>query len=317
MSGTLRVSGASLSRGLLRLSLASVAAAGCVWLGGTRNVDTPAGYVGYVTQGSVFGETRYLGTQAGPTSTGRRWLVTAVNVSVTPYTYDEAFAGDLSVLSRDNLRVAFSVHVVWRVHPDRVKQFVEQFSTLDRAEADPEKVVRVAYDNFLREPLRTFARDELQRYDGLEIKNHIDAIGGAVADRLRAFAADTPFEIRGVVVGNIQYPAEVSDAVAQKLAATQVLERKRTEIQIAQADAERRVVEAKGIAESMDVINQKLTGFYLQHEAIDAQKLIVSNPNLKTVVYLPTGPMGVPLTGTMPAADPAHAAGDAAAPATR
>ena len=40
----------------------------------------------------------------------------------------------------------------------------------------------------------------------------------------------SPFIISSVVVGNVQYPSEVADAVARKLPATQALERKDTEI---------------------------------------------------------------------------------------
>jgi hypothetical protein len=42
---------------------------------------------------------------------------------------------------------------------------------------------------------------------------------------------------------------------------------------------------------------------YIQHEAIEAQKQMVNSPN-HTVVYIPVGPMGVPLTGTFVAGDP-------------
>ena len=45
---------------------------GCfVWLAGSSNVESPAGYMGYVTQGAVFGETKFLKVQNGPTSYGR------------------------------------------------------------------------------------------------------------------------------------------------------------------------------------------------------------------------------------------------------
>jgi regulator of protease activity HflC (stomatin/prohibitin superfamily) len=152
----------------------------------------------------------------------------------------------------------------------------------------------------MRQPLRTFARDELQKFDGLEIKNNIGLIGSVIETRLKTFAAGSPFEVNSVVVGNIQYPPEVSQAVSEKLASTQILERKKIEVTIADAEAKRRVVEAQGIADSMNIINQKLTSQYLQHEAIEAQKQMVNSPN-HTVIYIPTGQMGVPLTATMDA----------------
>ena len=54
----------------------------------------------------------------------------------------------------------------------------------------------------------------------------------------------------------------------------------------------------------MQIIRGQLSGMYIQHEAIEAQKLMVNSPN-HTVVYIPAGAMGVPLTGTFNAIDPA------------
>jgi hypothetical protein len=47
----------------------------------------------------------------------------------------------------------------------------------------------------------------------------------------------------------------------------------------------------------MQIIRGQLNALYIQHEAIEAQKLMVNSPN-HTTVYIPVGPMGVPLTGT-------------------
>jgi len=290
----------------LLLVIASVAT--CVWLLGSTNPFTPAGYVGYLTRGAVFGRATFYGIQRGPTSAGRSWLLDAINVSITPYTYTENFVGDDAVLSRDNLKVSFAVHTVWRIHDQRVPLFMERYSTTVSAGAlqrDPDAVVKTAYANFIREPLRTFARDEVQRRNGLEVKDALIPIGDAVLSRIRAYAAGTPFVISSVVVGNVQYPSEIADAVSRKLAATQELQRKDTEIEIERKERAKREVQAQGIANAMQIIRGQLNPIYVQHEAIEAQKLMVNSPN-NTVVYIPVGPMGVPLTGTFPTAGTAR-----------
>lgn len=264
---------------------------------GSSNPVTPAGYVGYLTRGAIFGHERFIGLQTGPTSSGRGWLLRVINVSVTPYTYDEDFSGSETVLSSDSLKIAFRVHLVWRVRPDRVKQFVENYSTLQPHDT-PDRVVEVAYHNFLREPLRTYARDEVQKYKGLEIKDNIARIGDTLTARVLKLTNDTPFEVRSIVVGNIQYPAEIVDAVSKKLAATQELERKNTEIEIAKREKEKRIIEAEGIAQATQIISQRLTGAYLQYEAIKAQQATINSPN-HTTVYIPVGPMGVPIVGNL------------------
>ena len=264
---------------------------------GSSNPVTPAGYVGYLTRGAILGHERFVGLQTGPTSSGRGWLLHVINVSVTPYTYDEDFSGSETVLSSDSLKIAFRVHLVWRVRPDRVKQFVDNFSTL-QANDGPDKVVEVAYHNFLREPLRTYARDEVQKYKGLEIKDNIARIGDTLTARVLKLTNDTPFEVRSIVVGNIQYPSEIVDAVSKKLAATQELERKNTEIEIAKREKDKRIIEAEGIAQATQIISQRLTGAYLQYEAIKAQQATINSPN-HTTIYIPIGPMGVPIVGNL------------------
>src|SRR5215211_3586482 len=100
-----------------------------VWLLGSSNPYTPAGYVGYLTKNAVFGRSTFYGVQRGPTSAGRTWLLDVTNVSVTPYTYNEDFTGNETVLSRDNLKISFRVHTVWRVDEAQVPLFMERFST--------------------------------------------------------------------------------------------------------------------------------------------------------------------------------------------
>jgi regulator of protease activity HflC (stomatin/prohibitin superfamily) len=273
------------------------------WFLGSRNPFTPAGYVGYLTKGAVVGRAQFYGVQRGPTSAGRTWLLDVTNVSITPYTYSEDFTANDAVLSRDNLKIAFRVHTVWRVDDTRVPLFLERYSTTTNrrdVEKDPDTIVKVAYGNFVREPLKTFARDEVQRRNGLEVKDALIPIGEAVLARIRAYADGSPFIITSVVVGNVQYPNEVADAVSRKLAATQELQRKDTEIDIERKERTKREVQAQGIANAMAIIRGQLSPMYVQHEAIEAQKAMVGSPN-HTVVYIPTGPMGVPVTGTFEA----------------
>jgi SPFH domain / Band 7 family len=259
---------------------------------GCSNPATPAGYVGYVTKHPYTMPARFYELQTGPTSTGLGWRLEVTNISVTPNTSTEHFVGPDAVLAKDNLRIEFRAHLLWKVEPENVKIFVEKYGETGY---DPEKM---AYDNFIKEPFRTYTRDEVQKHNGLDIKDNIEAVGSAVQARILKLTQGTPFTIIGVVIGNIQYPQTVADSVANKLAATQVLEQTTIEIQTAKARAQIREAEAEGIAKATDTINQKLTPLYVQYEAIQAQAKMVNSPN-HTEIYIPVGPMGVPVVGTM------------------
>lgn len=263
------------------------------WYTNSHNPYVPAGYVAYQTQGAWFGKASYYGTLKGPSSPGLTWMLDSFNVSVTPYTYSEEFSGEDSVLSVDNLKIAFRTHIIWRVKEDSVKEFVERFSTIDpkTKKQDSETVVRTAYDNVLRKDFRTFSRAEVQRLEGMKGKEKQIEIGKTILANMRELAEGKPFDIINCVVGNIQYPKTIEEAVAANLAAEQLMQKEKK-------DAERRIIQAEGIAKAMAIINEKLTPQYLQHEAIDAQKQMVGGPN-HTVVYIPVGPLGMPIVGTM------------------
>jgi len=258
------------------------------------NPATPAGYVGYLTRGAILGRASYVGLQTGPTSYGASWLVKVMNVSVTPFSYAEDFSGDSAVLTKDKLMVSLRAHIIFRVRADRMKEFVEQYTTLGEG---PDQV-QVAFGNYLKEPLRTRIREAAAQYDAFPLNEKI----GLVSAELTAWAQErtkgTPFEVINVVVGNIQYPAVVAQAVSNKLAVSQDLETRSTQVEIAKKDAERRVVEADGIARATQIIQQRLTPLYVQHEAIEAQKAMVGSPN-HSVIYIPVGPMGVPIVSTL------------------
>jgi regulator of protease activity HflC (stomatin/prohibitin superfamily) len=271
---------------VLGLAIVAVGIIGCT------NPSTPAGYVGYVTKHPYTMPARFYALQTGPTSTGLGRMLEVSNISVTPNTSTEQFVGPTAVLAKDNLHIEFQAHLLWKVEPQNVKNFVEKYGETG------DNPLNNAYVNFIKEPFRTYTRDEVQKYDGLDIKDNIDAIGSAVQDRILVLTKGTPFTIISVVIGNIQYPDTVAQSVANKLAATQVLEQTTIEIQTAKAKAQIREADAEGVAKAMDTINQKLTPLYVQYEAIQAQQKMVDSPN-HTEIYIPVGPMGVPIVGTM------------------
>lgn len=64
------------------------------------------------------------------------------------------------------------------------------------------------------------------------------------------------------------------------------------QIQATKAEAQKRIVEAEGIRRAQDLISKTLTPLYVQHEAIQAQKLTANGDR---TIYIPIGPQGVPL----------------------
>jgi len=264
--------------GLIFLLFASV-----IGLTSCTNPHSPAGNEGYVFEDPrIFGKGGFRGIVEGPGNYGvSLWRNQVINIDIRPATYTEQF----KILAKDDLNVSFNFHAVISVTKGKVVDVVENFGGENW------------YARFIKEPFRTFVRDAVQEYTSRDIKASRDVIAQEVEGRLAAHLKTSPFNLVSLVVGDINYPDIVAQAVEKKLAAQQLLEEKSVQKEIAQKDAEIKVEEAKGIAEAQRIINQTLTTNYLQHEAIKAQERMAGSPN-HTTVYIPVGPNGIPVVYT-------------------
>lgn len=266
-----------LAIGLIGLVL--VAGSGC------SNPFTPAGHEGFVFENPrVFGKGGFRGAIKGPGNYGASlWRNEVINIDIRPQTYIENF----KVLAKDDLNVSFRFEAVVRIKADSVQSVVQDYAGTQW------------YKRYVKEPFRSFVRNSTQKHTSRELKAQRESIGDEVRIKLETYLKSSPFNLVKLVVGNIDYPDIVAQAVEKKLAAQQLLEEKVTQKAIAQKDAEIKIEEAKGIAEAQRIINSTLTQNYLQHEAIQAQLVMANSPN-HTTVYIPSGANGIPLVKTTP-----------------
>ncbi|WP_028581982.1 SPFH domain-containing protein [Desulfogranum japonicum] len=255
-----------------------------VWLTACTNPSTPAGHEGYVKENPrVWGKGGFKGTLKGPANYGvSLWRNEVENVDFRPQTYAESF----NILAKDELNISFRFQTIIKVKPGTIKSVVEEFAG--------EKF----YPRYIKEPLRAMVRKHVQTLESRQVKERRSEIAEAVMVELQAYLQDTPFIPVSGVVGNIDYPKVVTEAVEKKLAAKQLLDEKETQREIAKKDAEIRIEEARGIAEAQKIINSTLTQNYLQHEAINAQLKMAASPN-HTTVYIPSGANGIPMVETI------------------
>ncbi|MCI5128681.1 MAG: hypothetical protein D3907_09325 [Candidatus Electrothrix sp. AUS3] len=248
------------------------------------NPNTPAGHEGYVFENPrMFGNGGFRGELKGPSNYGiSLWRNQVTNVDFRPKTYPENF----KILAKDELNISFRFQSIIKVKPNTIRTVVEDYAG------------DAFYSRYIKEPLRAMVRKNVQSLKSREIKEKRKEIAAAVTANLQEHLQGTPFLLVSCMVGNIDYPPVVTQAVEKKMAAQQLLDEKETQREIAKKDAEIRIEEAKGIAEAQKIINTTLTQNYLQHEAIQAQLKMASSPN-HTTVYIPSGANGIPLIGTV------------------
>lgn len=244
------------------------------------NPYIPPGHEGYIYERPrIFGHGGFLGTVNGPGNFGLSFFRNeSINIDMLPQTYTEVF----NVLAQDDLTISFKFHAVISVEPGSVIRIVNEYGGVDW------------YARYVKETFRSIVRDAVQQHKSTEIKMAMPSFADAVQVGLQDYLTNTPFKLVSLVVGDIDYPGSVAQAVERKLAAQQLLEEKDTQTQIAVKDSQIEIERAKGQAEAQKIINSTLTDRYLQHEAIETQAKMASSPN-NTTIYIPLGPTGMPL----------------------
>jgi len=87
-----------------------------------------------------------------------------------------------------------------------------------------------------------------------------------------------------LLVRNITLPPSVRAAIESKINAEQEAQKMEFVLQKEHQEAERKRVEAQGIADYQRIINSELSDRLLQYETIKAQKEIAISPNAKVII---------------------------------
>ena len=140
-------------------------------------------------------------------------------------------------------------------------------------------------DKIVRPLTRTRIRDNAVYYDAV-------ALYSTKRDefQLRIFKSiEKDFNARGLLleqllVRNITLPASVKTTIEQKINAEQDAQKMQFVLQKEKQEAERKRVEAQGIADYQRIISESLTDRQLQYESIKAQLEIAKSPNAKVII---------------------------------
>jgi regulator of protease activity HflC (stomatin/prohibitin superfamily) len=177
----------------------------------------------------------------------------------------------IRVLSNDGLEVVIDLTVLYRVSSqDAPKIFKE---------------IGVNYtDKIVRPVTRTRIRDNAVYYDAVALYS---TKRNEFQDRIfKNIEAD--FKNRGLIleqllIRNINLPTSVKASIESKINAEQDAQKMTFVLQKEKQEAERKRVEAQGIADYQRIISTGLTDKQLQYESIKAQKELAASSNTKII----------------------------------
>jgi len=178
----------------------------------------------------------------------------------------------IRVLTADGLEVTIDLTVLYRVVP-----------------SDAPKIVRetgVDYEDKIVRPItRTRIRDNAVYYDAISLySTKRDEFQNRIFKGI-----ENDFRLRGMrlenlLVRNITLPASVKTVIEQKIQAEQEAQKMQFVLQKERQEADRKRVEAQGIADYQRIINEGLSEKQLQYEQIKATKELAQSQNAKIIM---------------------------------
>ena len=239
-------------------------------------VQIDAGQVGVK---KLFGKVQNDVLQSGLHMINPLVEVTRLDIKTQNYTmsgvHDEgARATDdaIRVLTADGLEVTIDLTVLFRL-----------------TEADAPRLVKetgVNYvDKIVRPLTRTKIRDNSVYYDAISLySSKRDEFQNRIFKSIEEDFKKRGLFLEQLLVRNITLPQSVKATIEGKINAEQEAQKMQFVLQKEKQEAERKRVEAQGIADYQRIINQGLTEQQLQYEQIKALKEIATSQNAKIIV---------------------------------
>jgi regulator of protease activity HflC (stomatin/prohibitin superfamily) len=178
----------------------------------------------------------------------------------------------IRVLSSDGLEVAIDLSVQYKVNADKAPFIMQNIG-----EDYLEKIVRPVSRTAIRDNAVNYAAVDLYSTKRQEFQDKINRF-------ITANFAKRGLELQQILVRNITLPASVRASIESKINAEQDAQKMQFVLQKEKQEAERKRVEAQGIADYQKILSTGLSDKQLQYEAIKAQVAIATSANAKVII---------------------------------
>ncbi len=178
----------------------------------------------------------------------------------------------IRVLTADGLEVIIDLTVLYRVLPDRTPEIL--------------KKIGPQYKSVVVRPItRTKIRDNAVYYDAVSLySTKRDEFQNRIFNDISKLFKTRGLDLEQLLVRNITLPNSVKQTIESKINAEQESQKMQFVLSKEKQEAERKRVEAQGIADYQKIVSSTLSPNQLQYEMIKAQKELATSPNAKIVI---------------------------------
>lgn len=189
----------------------------------------------------------------------------------------------MEVLSREGLTIGLEISALYRLNPDSAARV---YKTV--AGGDYETIILIPqFRSISRAVTASFQASALYSAER-------DQLGLAIQDELARIVAPRGVIIETTPLRNVALPIQLTEAIEQKQKADQESQRMEFILTKEKQEADRKRIEAKGIADFQSIVAAGISEQLLRWKGIEATEKLASSPNTK-VIIVGAGKDGLPI----------------------
>ena len=184
----------------------------------------------------------------------------------------ELFEEKMSVLSSNGLEIKLDASVLYQATTSTVALLHQT-----RGEAYEDDVIIPA--------IRSATRSVVGRYTPEQLySTKRDAIQTEIFEETKKILSPQYIQLNSVLVRDVTLPPTIKEAIERKLKQEQESLEYEFKIDKARKEAERKEIEANGIAKFQQIVNRTITPQLLRWKGVEATQEISKSPNAKVIV---------------------------------
>jgi regulator of protease activity HflC (stomatin/prohibitin superfamily) len=260
-------------RPVRNMSLLAMGAAGIIALS-QFFTQVPAGHVGVV---DIFGIVSERTLPAGINLVNP--FANVIKFSIQTKEHKET----MQVLSREGLTIGLEISALYRLNPDSAARV---YKTV--AGGDYETIILIPqFRSISRAVTASFQASALYSTER-------DRLGLGIQEELAKAVAARGVTIESTPLRNVALPVQLTEAIEQKQKADQESQRMEFILTKEKQEADRKRIEAKGIADFQAIVAAGISEQLLRWKGIEATEKLASSPNTK-VIIVGAGKDGLPI----------------------
>ena len=188
----------------------------------------------------------------------------------------------MNVPSEEGLGVELEISLLFKLNPDKANEIY--------------KTVGPNYTEIILVPqFRSVVRGVTARYEAKALYTASrEKLAGEIVDELEKLVGPRGITIEQAPLRQITLPSRLTQSIEEKLQAEQESQRMQFVLQRESQEADRKRIEAKGIADFQEIVSKGISEQLLKWKGIEATEKLANSTNTK-VVIIGSGKDGLPL----------------------